>query len=269
MGLRINNNVPALNAQRQTEQTSRRLIEGFQRLASGRRINQAADDAAGLAIAERFRSRVLQATQELENLQTGVNLVQTAEGGLESQAAGTARLRELATQAANGTLTEEQRAAINNEAQQIIEQIGTTAEQTEFNGTQLLNGTAETIELGAEGGNQVNINESTVESLGLDEIDLSTQEGAAAALDTIATAENRISQNRANLGTQENRLTRAIEQRETSILNSQEAESRIRDLDIARQVIEQTRNDVLLQAGLSALVQGNVQNEAAAQLLGA
>ncbi len=268
MGLRINTNIPALDAQRQTERTSNQLVKTLGQLSTGLEINKAADNAAGLAIAERLRTQVRQLNQEVSNLQSGVSAVQTAEGGLESQQEGVERLRELSLQAANGTLTDDQRAAINTEAQQIIEQIGQTADNTEFNGTQLLNGTTTEIELGTEGGNAVTLNESTVDSLGLTGLDLSTQEGAAAAVETADTALNRINQNRAGLGAQENALTAAIDQRETEALNEQAAESRIRDLDVAQAAIEQARNETLLQSGIAGIIQGNVQNETAAQLLG-
>ncbi|HIJ66414.1 MAG TPA: flagellin FliC [Candidatus Hydrogenedentes bacterium] len=268
MGLRINTNIPALNAQRQTRRTSNDLLANLEKLSAGLRINRAADDAAGLAIAERLRTRVRQYTQEASNLQYGVNAIQTAEGGMAEQQSGLQRLRELATQAANGTLSDEQRAALNAEAQQIVEQIGAIADQTEFNGLNLLNGTAGTIELGTEGGNEITINESTVTALGLGGIDLTTQAGATNALADIDAAVNRVSQNRANLGAQENRLNRAIEQREIGIVNEQAAESRIRDLDYAREVVQQTRNQILLEGGVAVLVQANMLPQTAARLLG-
>lgn len=268
MGLRINTNLPALGTQRQVDQSTNRLVQGLGRLATGLRINRAADDAAGLAIAERLRTETRQASQEINNLQQGVSVVQTAEGGLAQQQEGVQRLRGLALQAANGTLSDEQRAAINAEAQQIIQGIDTIAEDTEFNGMNLLNGDATEVPLGTESGEQVTINESTAASLGIAGLDLSTAEGAADAVDTIDTALTRVGQNRASVGAQESRFTRAIEQREVAVVNQQEAESRIRDLDVARQAIEQTRNEILQQGGMAALVQGNLANEAAARLLG-
>jgi flagellin len=268
MGLRINTNLPALNAQEQTRQTANSLLQGFERLATGLRINRAADDAAGLAISERLRAEIRQLNAEANNLQTGVNVAQTAEGALSTQEEGLQRVRELAVQAANGTLTDEQRAALNDEAQQILDQINTTAADTEFNGTRLLDGSATEIPIGTEGGMTVNINESTTASLGVAGVDLSTQAGAAAALEDIDTAIARVNQNRASLGAQQNRFERAIEQREIAVLNSTEAESRIRDLDIARGVMEQTRNQLLLQGGILALSQANLQGATAAQLLG-
>lgn len=268
MGLQINNNIPGLNAQRQAQSTSRSLLRNFEQLATGLRINRAADDAAGLAISERFRTQVRQFTQEVNNIQSGINAVQTAEGGLGTQQDAVGRIRELAVQAANGTLTDDQRTALNAEAQQLLDQIGDTAENTEFNGRQLLNGTAATVPLGTEAGDQVNFGTSTVDALGLNGLDIGTQAGATAALDRLDTAAQRIDQNRANLGAQQNRLERGIEARETTSVNLQNSESLLRDLDIARATTERTRNQVLLQGSLSALVQGNLVPQSAAQLLG-
>ena len=268
MGLRINNNIPALGARRQAEVNSRALNRVLGQLGSGLRINRAADDAAGLAISERFRTQIRQFTQEASNLQSGVSAIQTAEGGLSAQQDAVGRIRELAVQAANGTLTDDQRAAINDEAQQLLEQVDQTAEGTTFNDQELLTGTGDPIELGTAAGDQVVINPSTVDTLGLNGLDLGTQEGAAAALDALDTAETRISQNRAGLGAQENRLTRGISARETTTQNLQESESMLRDLDVARATTEQTRNQILLQSSIAALAQGNVVPQAAAQLLG-
>ena len=267
MGLQINTNLSGLNALRQLQKTTSVLNRGLEQLASGLRINRAADDASGLAIAERFRAEVLQYSQEVENLQSGVSAVQTADSALSTQADATQRLRELALQASNGTLTDEQRTAINQEAQQLLSQIDETAQNTEFNGTQLLNGSQPSVSLGA-GGNQVNLSSSTTTALGLNGLDLSTQAGAQNALGTIDTALGRIDQNRSSLGAQQNRFERAIEVRETGIANSTESESRIRDLEIARQTIEQSRNQILLQGGLSAVGQSRITAQTAARLLG-
>lgn len=268
MGLRINNNTPALGAARQAGINNRALNRVLGQLGSGLRINRAADDAAGLAISERYRSQIRQFTQEANNLQSGVSAIQTAEGGLSVQQDAVGRIRELAVQAANGTLTDEQRAAINDEAQQLLEQIDQTAEGATFNEQELLTGTGDPIELGTAAGDQVAINPSTVDTLGLTGLDLGTQEGAAAALDALDTAESRISQNRASIGAQENRLTRGISARETTTQNLQESESMLRDLDVARATTEQARNQILLQSSLAAMAQGNVVPQVAAQLLG-
>lgn len=269
MGLRINSNESAIFIQRQTQQTSSALLQGFERLATGQRVNRAGDDAAGLAVVEQFRAQLNQLNQEVSNLQSGVNVVQTADGALGTQGETVQRIRELALQASNGTLTDDQRTALNQEAQQLIEQIDETAANTEFNGRALLDGSAANVELGVEGEIQVNVEESTATSLGINGVDLSTQAGAQSAIEDLDSALNSIQRNRASLGAQENRFASAIEVRETESLNTSEAESRIRDLDIARQTIEQTRNSILVQGSIAAQAQSNVVGQNAARLLGA
>ncbi|GMW03215.1 MAG: hypothetical protein AMXMBFR84_43500 [Candidatus Hydrogenedentota bacterium] len=268
MGLRINNDAPALQATRQLGQTTRNLLRGLEQQASLQRINRAADDAAGLAISENFRSQIRQLETEIGSLQTGVNYLQTAEGGLDVQTEGLQRVRELAVQASNGTLTDDQRAALNEEAQQILQQFDETAANTEFNGTNPLDGSQPTVNIGTESGIQIAVQESTTNALGLNGLDISTAAGANNALNQVDNALNQISQNRSAIGAQQNRLERGIEQRQIESLNSQDAESRIRGLDIARSFIEQSRNQILQQTGLSALIQSRVSNQNAARLLG-
>lgn len=268
MGLSINNNVAASGAQRQATKASLATQKSIQRLATGLRINQAADDAAGLAISERFRTRIREQNTQIQNLQTGVNVVETADGALGSQGQAIGRIRELAVSAASGTLSAEDRTALNKEAQQLLQQVDQTGQNTEFNGQKLLNGSAGSIQLGAGGGGQVNINESTVNSLGLNGIDLTTQEGAQAALDKLDTAATSLNQNRAGLGAQQNRFQSAIQSREVEVENTSAAESRLRDLDVAQETLRNTRGKMLLQMGTAAMAQANTSSQMAMQLLG-
>lgn len=267
MGLNINTNIPAIQAGRQTRRSSGALSNVLAQLATQRRINRAADDAAGLAIAERFNTQIRQGQVEINNLQSGINVAQTAEGGLSVQQDAVQRIRELSLQAQNGTLSDDNRAALNQEAQQLLQQIDSVATDTQFNGQNLLDQDA-TIDLGTEGGNQIALSASTSQSLGLDTLDISTAAGASAALSATDTALNAIATNRAGLGAQQNRFESAINQRETSVLNQQESESNIRDLDLARASIERSRNELLLQGGISTLVQTNVTPQSALRLLG-
>lgn len=267
MGLRVNTNVPALNAGRQTRRANSLLNNTLSQMASGLRINRAADDAAGLAIAEGLNSALRQGNMEINNLQSGINYAQTADGGLEAQQDATQRIRELAVQASNGTLSADQRTALNAEAQQLVEQIGDTAQDTQYNGQNLLAQNT-TLDVGVAGGMQVNINESTPNSLGLNSINLNTQAGAQTALKAIDTALNRISENRGNVGAQMNRMQTAIEQRQNGTVNAADAQSRIRDLDYARAAIDQTRGQILSQGGLSAMLQSNIVQQNALRLLG-
>ncbi len=267
MGLSINSNIPALQAGRQANRANGALSNVLEKLASQRRINRAADDAAGLAIAERFNTQVRQGQVELNSLQSGINVAQTAEGGLVVQQGAIQRIRELSIQAQNGTLSDENRAALNEEVQQLRAQIDSVATDTQFNGQNLLNNDTN-IDLGTQSGNQINITQSNSAALGLDTVDISTVEGAAAALNSSDTALGQVSQNRSRIGAQQNRFESAISQRETSVLNAQAAESNIRDLDLARASIERSRNELLLQGSISTLVQSNVTSQSALSLLG-
>ena len=267
MGLNINTNIPALQASRQTRRSNGALTNVLAQLASQRRINRAADDAAGLAIAERFNTQIRQGQVEVNSLQSGINVAQTAEGGLAVQQDAVQRIRDLSLQAQNGTLSADNRAALNQEAQQLLQQIDSVATDTQFNGQNLLNQN-NTIDLGTEGGNQITTTQSTTQSLGLNGLDISTAAGAGAALNAADNALGSIADNRAAIGAQQNRFESAINQREVAILNQQESESNIRDLDLARATVERTRNELLLQGGISTLVQSNVTPQSALRLLG-
>ncbi len=267
MGLGINANSAALGAARQTERTTGLINRNLQQLSSALRINRAADDAAGLAIADRFNTLARQFRGEVNNLQSGISAAQTAEGGLSAQQDAVQRIRELAVQASNGTLTDDQRAAINAEAQQLVDQIGDTAESTEFNGQQLLN-QDQSVGLGVEGNVSLDLQNSDAAALGIAGIDLSTAAGAASAIESADSALNALSERRASLGAQSNRFESAINQRGESEVNALDAESRIRDLDLARASIDRARNQVLLQGGLAGLIQSNVTPQSALRLLG-
>jgi flagellin len=267
MGFQVNNTIPSILA-RQAGDSANRLAESQNRLSSLLRINQASDDASGLAIAERFRTQIRENTTEINSFQTGINLVQTAESGLATQSDAVSRVRELAVQAANGTLNDDQRATINAEAQEIIAQIDDTAQQTTFNGISPLEAGTGEVALDAQGDVSVEFEESTVQSLGLDTVDLSTQQGAQDALAALDAASEQINSNRANLGASQNGLSSSIAQREVATENFQAAESAIRDLDVGREFLEQARNEILLQTAVSSILQANVQNDTASRLLG-
>lgn len=267
MGLRIDNRVAAAAPQRHVEQTTRSMLESLHRLASAKRINSAADDAAGLAIAERLRSEVAQANRESENLQYGISATQTADAGLEVQGDAVQRLRELALQASNGTLSPDQRASLNAEAQGLLQAIDETARSTEFNGTRLLDGSQTAVPLGTESGVQLALTASTTASLGISGVDVSTVSGAQSAVAAIDSALEQVGANRALFGAQQNALESAIAIRESSALNAAEAESRIRDADVARLAIEQARNQVLLGAGIQAIRGSSLSHDVASRLL--
>ena len=177
------------------------------------------------------------------------------------------RIRELSVQAANGTLTDDQRAAINAEAQELIAQIDETATNTQFNGQNLIDQN-QTIDLGTTGTNALSLQESTANSLGVDTIDLSTQAGAVAAIDAADRASSTLLQNRSSVGGQMNRFADAINLREIQAQNDLASQSAIRDADFARLTMQQSQAEILLQGGASALMQSNVTSQTALSLLG-
>ena len=272
MGLRINTNVPALNATRQLNRTTLRMNKSLTRLSSGLRINTAADDAAGLAIAEGFRSQVLGNRVAQRNSQDGISLVQTAEGVLSETTNILQRIRELAVQSASGTISDTNRAALQSEVSQLIEQLDDIASDTEFNGVSLLTGTPATITIqaGAQIGQTLTISLS-----GADSNDLSIDTGfaisamaqAATAIQQIDSAINEVSNVRAGLGATQNRLEFTIAALAIQEENSAASESAIRDANIALETIEFTRNQILISAGTSILAQANVLPQTALTLL--
>ena len=266
MGLRITNDSQNFIL-RQIEGSATRINEATRRLASGLQINRAADDAAGLAIAEGLRADIIGAQAETGNIQNALSLTQTAEGGLGEITGGLQRVRELALQASSGTLSDENRAALNAEAQQIIEQIDATAEGTEFNGINPLNGSVTTVEVGTASGLAVEFQPVTAEALGVDEVDLSTAEGAAAAIGEIDAAIGSVNENRASIGAVGNALGSAIATREVADENLTAARARITDANIAAEVSNLVRGQILQQGGIAVLAQANIMPQSVINLL--
>ena len=262
MSLRINTNVEAFNAHRNLEATSTRLAKSMERLSSGLRINRAADDAAGLAISEKLRGQVGGLNQARRNVQDGISLVQTAEGSLTEVHSMLQRIRELAVQYQNGTLSDSNRAAISSEVAQLtdeIERIGTTAQ---FNNIRLLDGSAATIafQVGANDGEQISV---SLVSLGSAVGTLS----AASALSDIDAAIDAVSAQRATFGAVQNRLEHTYNNLATYQENLTAAESRIRDIDMAAEMVNFTKNTILQQAGTSMLAQAQQAPQAVLSLL--
>ncbi len=267
MGMRINNN-NVLNTAHILGRNTNRLTRGLEKLASGLRINRARDDAAGLAISQQLEALQRQLEAETNNLQGGYNAGMVAEGAMEGQTEALQRIRELAVQAGNGTLSPEQRAALNQEAQQLAQQIEQTAQNTEFNGTKLLNGAQGQIDLGVEGGAALTTPNTTTAALGVNGLDLTTQAGAQAAMGAVDHALEQLGQARATIGAEQNRFESAIANRENQGVNIAEANSRIRDLDYARATAEQARLGILQQTGIAAMAQGNLSASNVLRLLG-
>ncbi len=270
MGLRINTNIASLNASRVLRRSTLDLNKTLERLSSGLRINRAADDAAGLAIAESFRSIVRGSGVAQRNAQDGISLVQTAEGALSETTNILQRVRELAVQAANGTQSTTNREAINTEVQQLLQQVDKIAQQTEFNGIYVLSITQTvTLQVGAFSGQTLAITVSGAKTndLSVNSVNVSTADGAVSALSLVDNALKSVNTLRASLGAYQNRLEFTINTLAIQEENSSSAESAIRDADIAQETIKFTRNQILVNAGTSVLAQANVVPQTALQLL--
>ncbi|MDK1022533.1 MAG: flagellin [Candidatus Hydrogenedentes bacterium] len=275
MGLRINTNIAGLRTARILRQSTNALNKSLERLASGLRINRAGDDAAGLAIAEGFRSVAAGARVAQRNAQDGINLVQTAAGALAETVNILQRMRELAVQAANGTNSVQNRDDIDLEVDQLLLQLDDIANNTEFNGVFILDGSTPTVTLqvGARAGQTIDITltvAANAAALGVSVVDLTGADGTNAmiALGLIDTALITVNGMRSILGAAQNRLEFTISVLGIQEENSLASESFIRDADIALETIAFTRNQILVSAGTSVLAQANIVPQTALQLLG-
>jgi flagellin len=274
MGLRVNTNVLSLTAAKNLASVTDRLSGNFKRLSSGLRIASASDDAAGLGISERMRAQIRSLSQAGRNAQDGISLVQTAEGALNEVNTNLSRMRELSIQAANGTLNAGDRTALDNEFQELITEIDRIADQTDFNAIQLLDGSVASvaIQVGTESGETIAITlgDMTEGGLGLTggTFDLTSVANASAALATIDAAIDSVSSMRGDLGAYQNRLQSSVRSIATNQENLSAAESRIRDVDVAAETADLTRNSIMQQAAVSVLSQANVQPQLALSLLG-
>ncbi len=271
MGLRINTNIPALNAGRILNRSTKALNRSLERLASGLRINRAADDAAGLAIAEGFRSVVRGSMVAQRNAQDGVSLVQTAEGALSESTSILQRIRELALQAANGTQSDTNRSALHAEVIQLVRQLDDIAFDTEFNGVKVLSGANTiTLQTGVRRNQNLVINttSATTKSLGISKFAISSLKFAESSISLIDVAIQSVTTMRSTFGAVQNRLEFTLNTLAIQEENSAAAESQIRDADIARETIAFTRNQILVSAGTSVLAQANLVPQTALSLLG-
>ena len=271
MGLRINTNVAALNASRVLRRSTLSLNKSLERLSSGFRINRAADDAAGLAISESFRTLIRGSAVAQRNSQDGISLIQTAEGALDTTTSMLQRIRELAVQSANGVNSDDNRGALNAEVEQLLAQIDDIAFDTEFNGLRVLS-VAQTITLqnGAQAGQtiQISVNGATTRDLRISQVRISSIASAVSALSTIDSALKSVTSLRSTFGAFQNRLEFTISTLAIAEENSAASESMIRDADIARETIGFTRNQILVSSGTAVLAQSNVIPQTALQLLG-
>ncbi len=276
MPMVVNTNVSSLKAQNNLQGTQKALHKSFERLSSGFRINSAADDAAGLGISENLKSRIRSYSVAERNTNNAISMANTAEGGLNQISGIIIRMRELAVQSANGDLTSTDRGYLDTEFQLLKEEITRLAETTEFNGKELLAGTATSMNF------QVGINTTSFDtiaiefggvslsSLGISASSVSgaTAAGATAAIDALDAALQTVSTNRAKFGAATNRLNIAVANSQTIRTNLQAANSAIRDVDVAEETAQLARSQVLLQAGTSILAQANQSPQQALSLIG-
>ncbi|SFE64947.1 flagellin [Thermoanaerobacter thermohydrosulfuricus] len=273
----INHNLSALNAWRALSINNANTQKALEKLSSGYRINRAGDDAAGLAISEKMRGQINGLNQAIRNAQDGISLIQTAEGALNETHAILQRMRELVVQAANDTNTSVDRENIQKEIEQLKAEIDRIASTTQFNTRTLLDGslstTGVTFQIGANAAQNMTltIGKMDTSTLGVDTLDVSisglSSASIAAWLTTIDNAINEVSKQRADLGAVQNRLEHTINNLGVAAENLTAAESRIRDVDMAKEMMEFTKNNILQQAATAMLAQANQQPQTVLQLL--
>ena len=269
MGLRIQNNVEAFNAHRNLQNTSMQAAKSMERLSSGYRINRAADDAAGLAISEKMRGQIGGVAQAQRNAQDGVSLVQTGEGALNEVHSMLQRVRELKVQFDNGTLNDSDKSAIASEVAQLGGELSAIGSQTEFNGIKLLEGGGVTLQVGANSGETISITSGSL-SGAVSAIATSGTTSAtfsAVSLSAIDGAITSVSNRRSEFGAVQNRLEHRINNLATYQENLTSSESRIRDVDMAAEMVKFTKFQVLQQAGTSMLAQANSASQNVLSLL--
>jgi flagellin len=282
----INHNLSAMFANRSLGVTQGDVSKSMERLSSGLRINRGGDDASGLAVSEKLRSQVRGLNQAERNVQNGVSFIQTTEGYLQEVQDILGRVRELAVQSANGIYTEEDRMQIQVEVSQLVDEINRVASHAQFNGMNLLTGSfapeqnggtrVMQFQVGAnmDQNERVYIGAMTAQALGVvdqqtgNAIQLLDAESANQAIGTTDQALKSVSRERANLGAYQNRFEKAAEGIAIAAENMQAAESRIRDADMAREMVDYTRSQILNQSGTAMLAQANMRTQSVLQLLG-
>lgn len=282
----INHNMSAMFAQRQQGVNTREVMGNIESLSSGLRINRAGDDASGLAVSEKMRSQIRGLNQASRNASDGVSFIQATEGYLQQSQDILQRMRELAIQSANGIYTSEDRMQIQVEISQLVDEIDRIASHAQFNGMNLITGRFAREEgnntvtasmyfhIGAnmDQRERVFIGTMTAEALGVrtqqDILSMSTPDAANSSIGTLDAALRRINKQRADLGAYQNRLEMSVRGIDVAAENLQAAESRIRDVDMAEEVVTYTRNQILVQSSTAMLAQANTTTQSVLQLLG-
>ena len=277
MGMRISTNIAAVNAQRNLVTSQKTIQKSMQQLASGSRINIAADDAAGLAISEGLKAQARSAGQARRNANDGISMIKTEEGGLNEISNIVVRLRELGMQSASDTVSDTERGFLNKEVTQLKSEVQRLANVTTWGKTKLLDGSTQTFDyqVGLYQDPQNSIisfvasdNVATLDGLEIEGIDFSTKRGAQDGLENLDNALTKVNGMRSNLGALQNRLNSTSDNLSVQEENILSANSRIRDTDVAMASSEMVRNNILLQAGTATLSQANQVNSLALKLIG-
>ena len=268
----VQHNLTAMNTSRQLNGVTGALSKSTEKLSSGYKINRAGDDAAGLSISEKMRSQIRGLNKASSNAQDGISLIQVAEGALNETHSILQRMNELATQAANDTNTSTDRTALQQEVNQLTSEINRIQSTTQFNTMNLLDGSfkSKNLQVGSLSGQSIGISISNMNatSLGVSGLKVSSFTKAGAAMKAIQAAIDKVSTQRSKLGALQNRLEHTINNLDTTAENTQSAESRIRDTDMAAEMVQYSKNNILSQAGQSMLAQANQSNQGVLSLLG-
>ena len=269
----VQHNLSAMNTNRQMGLVTSSLQKSTEKLSSGYKINRAADDAAGLSISEKMRSQIRGLNKASSNAEDGISLIQVAEGALNESHSILQRMKELATQAANDTNTTSDREAIQSEISQLTSELDRIYSTTQFNTMNLLDGnfTGKSLQVGSLSGQiiSLSINSMKASAIGIkaSSISVSSNSAAGKSMSLIQLAINTVSQERSKLGALQNRLEHTINNLDTTSENTSAAESRIRDTDMATEMVEYSKNNILSQAGQSMLSQANQQTQGVLSLL--
>ena len=270
----VQHNLSAMNTNRQMGTVSSALQKSTEKLSSGYKINRAGDDAAGLSISEKMRSQIRGLNKASSNAEDGISLIQVAEGALNETHSILQRMNELATQAANDTNTSTDRKAIQQELTQLTSELDRIYSTTQFNTMNLLDGkfTGKSLQVGALSGQVISVSIKSMKAsalgIGYNAIKVSSNAVAGQSMSLIQKAINRVSEERSKLGAIQNRLEHTINNLDTTSENTSAAESRIRDTDMATEMVEYSKNNILAQAGQSMLAQANQSTQGVLSLLG-
>ena len=267
----VQHNLSAMNTNRQMGVVTNALQKSTEKLSSGYKINRAADDAAGLSISEKMRAQIRGLDKASDNAQDGISLIQVAEGALNETHSILQRMNELATQAANDTNTSTDRGAIQKEIDQLTEEIDRIRSTTQFNTQNLLDGnfTGKKLQVGSLNGQSITLSISNMDatSLSVSSLSVTSFTSAGTAMKAIQDAIDSVSEQRSKLGAVQNRLEHTINNLDTTSENTSAAESRIRDTDMADEMVQYSKNNILSQAGQSMLAQANQQTQGVLSLL--